>query len=254
MRWVLLRGLTREAGHWGGFPRQLAATLGAGHEVVALDLPGNGSGHRLRSPASVAQLAQACRGQLAAQEPCVLVAMSLGAMVAIEWARAAPPEVAGAILINTSAGGHGPPWERLQPGNYLTLAGLAWPGLPPARREQRVLAMTSGDPQRHAGIVAEWARLAAARPVSAGNALRQLLAAALYRAPRTRPPVPMLLLACAGDRLVSPKCSQRMARRWNVPLRMHPWAGHDLPLDDPAWLLQEIHAWAHREASSPHSC
>ena len=38
--WVLLRGLTREARHWGGFPERLGAALGV--EVHCLDLPGNG--------------------------------------------------------------------------------------------------------------------------------------------------------------------------------------------------------------------
>ena len=46
--WVLLRGLTREAGHWGGFGATLARALAAGApdgrppRIVALDLPGHG--------------------------------------------------------------------------------------------------------------------------------------------------------------------------------------------------------------------
>lgn len=244
MRWVLLRGLTREAGHWGEFAHQLAGELGSGHDVITLDLPGNGSLHRATSPSSVPGMVDACRSQLAGGPPPVLVAMSLGAMLAIEWARQSPQELAGAVLINTSAGGHSPFWQRLRPPQYGGLARLLVPGLSLVDREQRVLAMTSGDPARHAGIAARWAQLAAERPVSASNALRQLWAAARYRAPAARPPVPLLLLASAGDRLVSPQCSGRVAQRWGVPLRVHPWAGHDLPLDDPGWLLQEIRLWA----------
>ena len=40
--WVLLRGLTREAGHWGSFPNQLRKALG-GTPVLTLDLPGAGT-------------------------------------------------------------------------------------------------------------------------------------------------------------------------------------------------------------------
>lgn len=254
MRWVLLRGLTRESGHWGDFPQRLTTALGPGHEVVALDLPGNGSRHRSRSPASVGALTRACRDQLTVTPPSVLVAMSLGAMVALEWARVAPRELAGAVLINTSAGGHSPWWQRLQPRNYATLARIVVPGTGAAEREQRILAMTSSDPHRHAGIVREWARLAAEHPVDRGNAVRQLVAAVRYRAPDVKPGVPLLLLASAGDRLVSPICSQRLAQRWDIPLRMHPWAGHDLPLDDPAWLLREIHAWTRPENFSSPRC
>ncbi|MGZ5183361.1 MAG: alpha/beta fold hydrolase, partial [Ramlibacter sp.] len=76
------------------------------------------------------------------------------------------------------------------------------------------------------------------------NALRQLWAAARYRAPDRPPAVPLLLLASAGDRLVHPSCSARLADRWEVPLRLHPWAGHDLPLDDPAWVLDHVLSWS----------
>ena len=38
--WLLLRGLTREAGHWGRFPQQLQAAL-PGARILAIDLPGN---------------------------------------------------------------------------------------------------------------------------------------------------------------------------------------------------------------------
>lgn len=243
-RWVLLRGLTRERGHWGDFPARLAAALGAGHEVVALDLPGNGVLHCQRSPVTVAEMTLACRAQLAPQPPSMLVAMSLGAMVALEWARVAPRELSGAVLVNTSAGDDSPFWQRLQPRNYATLARLLLPGVSVANREQRVLAMTSINPRRHAGVLHHWAQLANEHPVSAGNAMRQLVAAARYRAPETKPPVPLLALASAGDRLVSPQCSRRLAHRWQIPLRLHPSAGHDLPLDDPGWVVREIRAWA----------
>ena len=40
--WIFLRGLTRESGHWGTFTAQFEKAM-PGCEVVALDLPGNGS-------------------------------------------------------------------------------------------------------------------------------------------------------------------------------------------------------------------
>jgi pimeloyl-ACP methyl ester carboxylesterase len=243
MRWILLRGLTREAGHWGGLPAQLAERTG--EPVTALDLPGNGSRHGERSLASVHATAQDCRRRTAAGEPVLLVAMSLGAMVALEWARIAPERVAGCVLINTSTGGASWPWQRLRPRNYGALLRMLLPGQSLLERERRVLAMTSACAQAQPGRAEHWARLAAAHPVAPANALRQLWAAARYRAPRRPLPVPLLLLACAGDALVSPRCSQALARRWEVPLRMHPWAGHDLPLDDPGWLVDTLCEWRH---------
>jgi len=244
--WVLLRGLTREAAHWNGFDRRLATALGPPHRVLTLDLPGNGTLYQARSPASVAEMAAAGRAELGRRSqpaPYVLVAMSLGAMVALDWARSAPHEVAGCVLINTSLRGMSPFWQRLQPHNYAALAGVMMPGRTPLPREQAVLAMTSNQPAHQRDTAAAWAAVARQRPVTRGNALRQLLAAARYRAPAQPPAVPALLLASAGDRLVSAQCSQRIAAAWGWPLRMHPDAGHDLPLDAPAWVQQQICDW-----------
>lgn len=244
--WVLLRGLTRETAHWNGFDQRLTTALGPQHRVVTLDLPGNGTQYQARSPACVADMAQACRAELhrrSHQTPLVLVAMSLGAMVAVDWACSAPQDIAGCVLINTSLRGLSPFWQRLQPRNYALLAGVMLPGRTTLEREQAVLAMTSNQPAHQGEAAAAWAAVARQRPVSRGNAFRQLLAAARYRAPAQPPAVPALLLSSAGDRLVSAQCSQRIAAAWGWPLRIHPDAGHDLPLDAPGWVQQQICDW-----------
>jgi len=243
--WVLLRGLTREAGHWGCFAHELAARLGPAHEVVALDLPGNGQLNGHRSPANVPAMARAAREEAARrglQGPLVLVAMSLGAMVALEWSASAPDELAGCVLINTSLRGLSPFWHRLRPGNWLRLLHIA-SAASKGYREWQVLRMTSSAPARHAHVARRWEELARRHPVSAGNALRQLWAASRCEPPTRKPDVPLLVLASAGDALVSPQCSQRLAAHWQLPLRTHPDAGHDLPLDDPAWVIDEVDAW-----------
>ena len=86
--WVLLRGLTRESGHWGNFPTLLQAQLGDAC-VIAMDLPGNGALHAQASPLRVPDMAECCRTALRAQgiaPPYHLLAMSLGGMVAVDWA------------------------------------------------------------------------------------------------------------------------------------------------------------------------
>ena len=244
--WALLRGLTREAGHWGDFAQRLADRLDPTDEVVALDLPGNGTRNDCESPASVPAMAAACRQDLAhrgLQPPYVLVGMSLGGMVALHGAYAFADEVSGCVLINTSLRGHGAFWQRLRPLNYARLCRLLLPLLSPLERELQVLLMTSADPQRHVGIAKQWGTMATQRPVSRSNALRQLAAAARYAPPAKPPAVPLLLLASAGDRLVSPHCSARLAAQWELPLRLHPDAGHDLPLDDPDWVVEQIVGW-----------
>ena len=60
--WVLLRGLTREAAHWGEFVPALQARSSA--PVICLDLPGAGLRHRDTSPARLEALTDACRAAL----------------------------------------------------------------------------------------------------------------------------------------------------------------------------------------------
>src|SRR5690349_3825456 len=120
--WVLLRGLTREAGHWGGFARAFEAGVEPQARVITLDLPGAGRWHEMRSPWRVDQAMRFCREQLRAQggtEPVRLFGLSLGGMVAAAWALAHPDDVSHLVLVNSSMRPLGAPHERLRIG--------AWP-------------------------------------------------------------------------------------------------------------------------------
>lgn len=244
--WVLLRGLARESRHWGCFAADLQRHLPASDVAVTLDLPGTGSLWDERSPATVPGLVQEARRELAllrGKPPYVLVALSLGGMVAREWA-AMDRQVAGCVLINTSLGGVAPFWQRLRPRSYPTLLSLLRPGLGLLQRERAILHLTSNAPVQDV-VAREWAAYARSAPITRMNVLRQLLAAARYRS-RGAALVPTLLLASTRDRLVSVECSRRLARAWGAPLHEHPRAGHDLPLDDAAWVVEEIIRW-HRQ-------
>ncbi len=243
--WVLLRGLGRHARHWGEFPGALQRHLPGPDVVVPLDLPGNGVRWRERSPATMAELVDAARRELATlphRPPYVLVALSMGGMVALHWAAQERRKVAGVVLINSSLADHSAPWQRLRPSAAAVLLGLLRPGLSASERERRVLRLTSNLPVPEA-LVATWARHARELPLSRANLLRQLLAAAGARAPFARPAAPVLVLASARDRLVAPRCSQAIASAWNQPLALHPSAGHDLVLDDPEWVIQHVTGW-----------
>lgn len=240
--WVLLRGLTRDNRHWGNFPESFAAA-NPGARVVALDLPGNGPRHHEKSPASVGAMVEDCRRALREQGidgPVNLLAMSLGAMVAVDWASRYPDEIGSGVLINTSLRGACPFYRRLRPHNYWRLLRMAL-NTSDDFREQSVLAMTScrDDPQ----IARRWAEFRRRHPVSQANAWRQLLAAARYRAPPECPPTRLLLLASSNDRLVDVACSRAIAARWRLPLVEHPGAGHDLPLDDGPWVVDQVRRW-----------
>lgn len=220
--WVLLRGLTRAAGTWGEFPHVFVnqlAKLQPGVRVMLLDLPGHGELRDRSSPSSIAALVEACRAELqrrGVSTPVHLLAMSLGALVASDWAARYPGEISAAVLINTSLRPFSPMLRRLRPSAPLQLLGFNRPA-------------QAGAPKR-------------AR-ASLTNIWRQLLAVLRFQASRSRPEPPMLLLCSLGDGLVDWRCSQTLSRAWGVPLRMHTAAGHDLPQDDPPWVASAVSEW-----------
>jgi pimeloyl-ACP methyl ester carboxylesterase len=243
--WILLRGLAREAAHWGCFVGDFQNAWPQAR-VVALDLPGNGQFHMRPSPSTVQGMVAACRAELARQgvhPPFRLFAMSLGAMVATEWARTASAEISGCVLVNTSFRPFSPFFHRLRPRNYAALLGLALRRRSGEAIERTVWRLTSNAPVPCNAIIAEWVAARARRPVSAVNAVRQLVAAARYQAPTAAPSPPILLLASQNDHLVDSRCSQAIARNWHCALALHPHAGHDLPLDAPLWVLEQVQQW-----------
>jgi pimeloyl-ACP methyl ester carboxylesterase len=253
--WVLLRGLTREARHWGDFVPAFAAAL-SGAQVHAVDLPGNGRLNGMRSPATVAGLTDAVRAELSAQgvaAPYRLVAMSLGAMVAADWAQRHSQELTGAVLINTSLRPFSPVHHRLRLRSVPALLRLLVGAHGDRDAERAVLALTSRCRVDDAALLDTWARWRRERRVSRANALRQLAAALRYRAPANAPPVPLLVLASAQDALVDPRCSATLAARWNAAFALHSTAGHDLPLDDGTWVAAQVRDWLQAATASANS-
>jgi len=249
MSWVLIRGLTREARHWGDFADQLARALpGSSLEttrVLALDLPGNGAFHKEASPTTVTAMADFARAQLLARgvpPPYRIVAMSLGGMVAADWALRHPHEVGGLVLVNTSMRPLGSVTERLRPGNWLPLAMVAvrWSDAPYA--ERTIHRLTCNRATQEDADIAAWTHIRKDAPVSAANAWRQLKAAAAFTM-TAPPPCPTLVLSSAADHLVHPRCSARLALAWQATHHIHPWAGHDLPHDDADWVCRRIAGW-----------
>lgn len=247
--WLLLRGLTRERGHWGDFTEQWTSALPPGSRVLTPDLAGNGTRWQDRSPSSVPALLASLREDLRAQgiaPPYHVIAMSLGAMVTVEWARRHPHEVQDAVLINTSLKPHSPMWHRLRPRWWPVILRLLISRASPEQWERTIMSMTTRHPPDADATLAHWLRLRAAHPVQPANGLRQLWAAARYQAPHSAPPVPVLLLNGAQDRLVHPRCSTVLAKRWGALIVRHPTAGHDLPLDAGPWVRQQILHWLAR--------
>jgi pimeloyl-ACP methyl ester carboxylesterase len=247
-RWILLRGLTREGRHWALFPERLGQETAA-DSVTLLDLPGNGREILVPAPLSVADMTSFVRAQALAAglaPPYRLLAMSLGGMVATDWAQRYPHEIERLVLVNTSMGPFCAMNERLRPAAWpaLTRAAASWAD--PARCEGIIHALTCNRVDTATEDLAAWVEIRRTAGVGAANGLRQLWAAARFRADRRAPHCPTLLLSSKEDRLVDPVCSARIAAGWQAVHIQHPLAGHDLPHDDPAWTSQAIVDWLGR--------
>jgi pimeloyl-ACP methyl ester carboxylesterase len=240
--WVLLRGLTRASAHWAQFVPAFEVALGV--RVITLDLPGNGSLWQDSSPTTVAGMLQCYRQALQTRgitQPFGLLAMSLGGMVAAEWAAQWPQDLSALVLVSTSMRPVSPPWQRLRPAALARLLMLACSRASAQRWEQEILRLTSNHPL-HA-VLDAWVAERVQHPVTGRNAALQLLAAARYLASPARPAVPTLVLAGEGDRLVSVQCAKDLATYWGTDLCLHPTAGHDLTLDAGPWLAEQVRRW-----------
>jgi pimeloyl-ACP methyl ester carboxylesterase len=235
VNWLLLRGLVREQRHWAGFAERLAARTGA--EVRTLDLPGVGSERHRASPTSIAGIVEDLRGRFTPDGEWGLFAPSLGGMIALEWARRHPRDFARVVVCNTSARDLAPPWRRFSPLAIWTAA-LGVVSRDMHRREARTLQLVSNTTHGRAHA-ARFAGFALEAPVPKATLFRQLFAASRATAPR-RIEVPLLVMCSDGDRLCHPVASRRLADRLGAPIVVHPTGGHDLPLDDPDWVIEHL--------------
>ncbi len=245
-RWVFLRGLARERAHWGDFVERFCAAF-PGDTAVAADLAGSGEHHAEKAPVTVGGFVDGVRADVIRVHAGTywLFALSLGGMLAYEWWRRYPEEVAGLVFVNTSVGGASWPWRRLRPAGVLALASAALQRSA-VGRERRIFALVSNRPEQETSAVNRWVDAALRHPVRAGNVLRQLVAAARFRAPPADgrlPPTPALVLVSLGDRLVHPSCSRSVAAAVGAEVVEHATAGHDLPLDEPDWVIAAVTRW-----------
>ena len=251
--WILLRGLTRETRHWGRLPDTLRDAAGVGR-LLLIDLPGNGEFAQVRAPATVAEMVNFVRLtalQTGVPGPYCVLAMSLGGMVATDWAQRYPGEIERLVLINTSMRPFSRMQERLRPSAWPGLLGVAAHWSDARRAETGIHRLTCNNVQTLGADLDTWSEIRRSKPVSRGNALRQLWAAARFTADAAKPRCPLLILSSRGDRLVAPVCSAKLAAAWGAQHVEHPWAGHDLPHDDPAWTGEQVRAWLAQACADP---
>lgn len=270
--WILLRGLGRETGHWNDFPKILQERF-PNDKILPLDLPGAGEFNDVIPPLRISEYVDFLRNELFNREVSLeatherdenskskkrnknnkilknndnkseycLLAVSLGGMVALEWMRRFPGEIKTGVLINTSLSNTSWFYNRLRwqiyPQFFLKVAGSKG-----YKRERALLPLLSEFYSNYDSIAEKWTNVSQQRPMKATSVVRQLLAASNYKI-KTKVTPPTVLLSSLNDRLVSPKCSQDIHKKFNYPILHHLWGGHDLTTDDPEWVADQVLHW-----------
>lgn len=243
--WILLRGLSREKGHWGPFLEKFAASYPE-DEILPIDLPGTGEYLSVQSPRSIEGIFHFVRAKAIErarhQSQFKILAISLGGMVAMEWMRQRREDLASCVLINSSASDLSPMYHRLRWQVWRETLRAATVQVA-RERERLILEVLLNSPEAREAALPQWTKIAIERPVSYLNFMSQLYAAWRFKGATVNSTVPVLLLSALGDRFVEPSCSTVLHEKQNWPIVRHPWAGHDLPWDDPSWVIDKIKEW-----------
>ncbi len=243
--WILIRGLARESAHWGDFPNLLQATF-YGSSVFTLDLPGTGCHYRDVSPSTISAIVESVRGRAnemgLLQQSVTLLALSLGGIVAWEWMKKYPADICGGILISISFARFNPFYQRLKWQNHIKFLTLMSQHNV-YQRELAIVRMVNNSRHLDEQTAIAWEQIHKMRPISLKTIYHQILAAAQYIPSAEKPDQPVLLINSKGDKMVNPVCSETIQRKWDLELRTHPWAGHDLTLDDSEWVLKQLKEW-----------
>lgn len=242
--WIFLRGLTRHSGHWHEFK-----TIFKKHfpqdEIELLDLRGNGDLAFSSSYFSIAENVRDLRSRsdfLRNQKSVHLLSISMGAMIATEWAHHYPEEIQGAVLINTSDRDSSRFYQRLQTSSWPQILSAIQNHQDPVKKELGIIDLTTEliSQKTKEELAICFSKMPA---TSFKNFLKQLFAASQYRFPENKPKTEILILSGRQDKLVSSTCSELLAKKWTLQAHAHPTAGHDLSLDCPDWICEQIQTW-----------
>jgi alpha-beta hydrolase superfamily lysophospholipase len=254
MKWLILRGLVREQRHWGDFPEHLRKSMldfDPGVEVHMLDFPGFGTESNRTSPFTIDEIVDDVRGRWLripkeTNEPCYLLAVSLGGMVAMNWSSRYPSDFSGVVLINSSATGLSPFTKRLKPGNYPRILSF-FASDDVEMRERKILEMTTNLAGENLARLAK-RHTEFAKKVRKKDALAQIVSAMRFKPP-ARIPIPLFVLGGKGDQLVDVSCSEKIASHFGGRLELHETANHDLATDDAPWIVGKLRDWIGTKSS-----
>ncbi len=235
-KWILIRGLTRSHFHWFDFKNVFKNSFNL-KELYTPELLGNGEFAHLKTPQDILSCLESLRKQLPSlSDPVGIIGISLGGMLATEWSLRYPNEVSHLVLINTSSS-QSPFYHRFKAQLYMQALKIIIFSTP-EKIEKFILSATSNS-EKWKPVLDQCIDFQKTHPVKISNLIQQLRLARLSHFDQ-KPNCKILILTAKNDRLVNFKCSLKIAERWSLKAKIHPTAGHDLPLDDSNWIIDQI--------------
>lgn len=238
MRIILLRGLGRDQLHW----RPLIAQLKTRSKDLIIETPdllGAGILFNEKSPTNISEYISALDRQISQDhQPTILVGLSMGGMIALEWAKQKTHFFDRVVLINSSSRLNYF-FQRLRLFQVLSFPSI-FLGRTISERENGIYRLTCNNGAIDENTLYDWINIQLLHPVTKINQLRQVLAAAKFVPPHKADIPPIHVLYSNADRLVSPSCSKRLIKHYDASFDNHDWAGHDLVQDDPKWVAEKL--------------
>lgn len=246
MNIFLLRGLVREKSHWDWFKKYIHDEFPSAN-IILLEIPGVGETCEQISPDNFIDMVKFMRNKhiksINDSSENILIAMSLGGMIARVWLDQFDSDFKKLILINTSFKGITPLFERLRPLSLLRFFKIfCTPEI--EKREKQILEMVSNDEDARLKLLPGWIEIQNKRPVKRASFINQIKAALTSKVSIEVPKsVEILIIAGKGDKLCNYKSSIKLNKAWGGEIILHETAGHDIPIDEPVWLVQSIKKW-----------
>lgn len=242
----LVRGLIRSLEYSQAnndiLEQKLQEKLGKELILHSYELAGNGRLFEETSHTSIKEMVESLRLQYKKKKRegsnAYMIAISLGGMIGINWLDMYPEDYEKGFIFNSSLPKFCGIFERLLPKSIPTLLSGAISS-DPIYKEQQIHKIIINHLDRNKDLWKKWSEVSKQMPVSFPNTIRQLWAA-LWSPNPDKVSTPLFIGVSEKDRMVSSECSKRMAKAWNVPLFIHPTAGHDILNDDPEWMAEKI--------------
>lgn len=244
---ILMIGLTKESGHWNHAFIAYIKKLYQTDDLVMIDIPGTGYYRNEKTPFRIPNIIRKTREryfpQLNMEKERMLISISLGSMLATEWARQYPDDFQALVIINSSYRRFNRLIHRVQPKAMVSFVKI-FLTRNPIRKEENILNLCSNNSSVREHVLPDWLAINRARPVMKRNMLRQTIAGAIYK-PRRKPKTRLLIIASRHDRLANYRCSIEINRRWGGDLLIirDPAIGHGIHIDAPELLAEVIHTW-----------